>query len=132
MKHLSLPLIFTLLAGIWAISSAQESDTAPTSADGVIKGPRPDPASFPDSESFYPPESKMIRESGWLFVRACVATDGTLIGMPTIEGSSGSPRLDQAGLALAQAGSGHYLPATKDGRPVARCFVFKVMVTLRH
>jgi hypothetical protein len=34
--------------------------------------------------------------------------------------------LDQAALALATAGSGHYLPATDNGKPVPDCFVYKI------
>ncbi|HYM29333.1 MAG TPA: hypothetical protein VET66_14380 [Steroidobacteraceae bacterium] len=39
--------------------------------------------------------------------------------------------LDGGALALARAGSGHYRPATEDGRPVSACFPFRIRFEMR-
>ena len=83
-------------------------------------------AGFPTSEDFYPAESRRSRTEGAVDVRACVDPDGRLAERPTVERSSGSEQLDQAALALAEAGSGHYTPAFQEGRAVAGCFRFRV------
>jgi hypothetical protein len=81
---------------------------------------------FPRSDDYYPPESPYLLKSGAVTVRACVGTNGFLTAPPTVDRSSGSPRLDASALELASAGSGHYRPATLDGVPVKSCFLFKV------
>ncbi len=54
-------------------------------------------------------------------VAVCVGPDGKLTEEPTIAKTSGSPRLDEGALKLAKAASGHYKPATEDGKPIAAC-----------
>ena len=53
-------------------------------------------------------------------MHVCVGPNGKLTEAPTIAQSSGSPRLDEGALKLATAGSGHYQPATEDGKPIDR------------
>lgn len=65
-------------------------------------------------------------EVGMAVVHACVDPDGRLTEEPTIAKSSGHSHVDAAALALARAGSDHYLPALEDGRPVPQCFLFHV------
>jgi TonB family protein len=86
---------------------------------------------FPNADDFYPATSQRLGESGSVNVRACVGTDGALTTEPTIDKTSGSPRLDEGALRLAQAGSGKYMPATENGKRVASCFVFRVTFVLR-
>jgi TonB family protein len=81
---------------------------------------------FPEADAFFS-AAGLAQESGIVNVRACVRADGTLSADPTVEHSSGSPRLDEVALAFARAGSGHYVPATKNGKPVESCFVFRVV-----
>jgi TonB family protein len=76
--------------------------------------------------SNYTLESRALRETGVITVRACVGTNGFLTAAPTVDRSSGSPRLDASALKLALAGSGHFAPATLDGVPVESCFLFKI------
>lgn len=117
----------TLLA-ILASGCAASPDTAsnPTTATPVVKHlPRPGKG-FPRSEVFYPQESKRLGEFGGSNVHICVDAKGVLTEAPTLAMSSGFERLDQAALALAAAGSGHYLPATENRTPVPDCTVFKV------
>jgi TonB family protein len=75
----------------------------------------------PPTLDFYPPESRKLKEEGITRVRVCVDERGKLIGEPLVVVSSGYPRLDEASIKLAKAGSGRYKPATRDGKPVADC-----------
>jgi hypothetical protein len=70
--------------------------------------------------------TKKLGETGASDVRACVDITGKLTMPPTLVRTSGSPRLDQAALKLATAGSGHYLPAIEHGQLVSACFVFRI------
>jgi TonB family protein len=84
---------------------------------------------FPIASDFYPDASRRSGESGRPTVRVCIWPDGKLSGDPSIVTASASRRLDTAVLALARAGSGHYIPETEHGRPVASCFAFSVLFT---
>jgi TonB family protein len=75
--------------------------------------------------------SEQPPESGTAVVHVCVGDDGKLTAQPTVVGSSGSPRLDDTALQLARAGSGHYKPATENGKPVSSCFVFRITFALQ-
>jgi hypothetical protein len=87
---------------------------------------------FPSAEDFYPRASKRLGESGAPVVHACVGADGTLTEKPTIVMTSASARLDEAAIRLATAGSGHYMPAIKDGQPIPQCFSFMVRFNPDH
>jgi TonB family protein len=86
---------------------------------------------FPNTDDYYPSSAKRMEEQGVTTVRVCVGANGRLTSVPTIAQSSGSPRLDDAALLLAKAGSGHYRAATEDGRPVNSCYAFRVRFALR-
>ena len=49
---------------------------------------------------------------------------------PTIAKSS-TARLDGGAIRLAKAGSGKYIPATEDGKPITKCINFNVKFQLR-
>src|SRR5215469_6327464 len=77
-------------------------------------------------QDFYPPESRKLHEEGITRVKVCVDERGRLIGEPIVVLSSGYPRLDEASIKLAKAGSGRYKPATRDGKPIADCTEFSI------
>jgi len=76
---------------------------------------------FPNSDEYYPPASRRLEEQGMAVVNVCVGPDGKLTEAPTLAQTSGSPRLDEGALKLAQAASGHYKPATEDGKALTAC-----------
>ncbi len=111
-------------------SPTATSPTLPTPA--VPRVPGGPAAGFPNAEEYYPAASKRLGEAGVAAVRVCVDGHGQLGADPTIAQSSGSPRLDDAALRLARAGSGHYRPATEDSRPVSSCFAFRIRFALTN
>ena len=78
------------------------------------------------TQDFYPDKSRKLHEEGVTRVKACVDEYGKLTSKPVVTQSSGYPRLDEASIKLAKAGSGRYKPATQDGKPIAACFEFNV------
>lgn len=101
---------------------------SPKPGNRVLGGPG---AGFPNADDFYPEASRRLGEKGITTVSVCVDGTGRLIGKPTVDRSSGSARLDESALRLAQAGSGHYRVTTEDGRPVSACYPFHVRFQLR-
>jgi TonB family protein len=87
---------------------------------------------FPGTDEFYPDAAIRAGDQGLATVTACVDVKGRLTSTPTIAQSSGHPRLDEAALRLAKAGSGYYLPSTEDGRPVSSCYPFGIRFKLRN
>jgi TonB family protein len=102
--------------------------TSARTVSRVVGGPG---KGFPNTDDYYPMASRRLGETGVATVHACVDLKGVLSGEPTIVQSSGSARLDQGALKLAQAGSGHYRPTTEDGAPVSSCYAFRVRFTMR-
>jgi TonB family protein len=100
----------------------------PRTVNRVAGGPG---KGFPDTTDYYPPAARRLAETGAAAVRVCVDAEGRLTTHPTIARSSGSVRLDDGALKLAQAGSGHYRPTTEEGRPVDSCYVFRIRFELR-
>jgi periplasmic protein TonB len=85
---------------------------------------------FPNSEEFYPPASRRLEEQGAAIVNVCVGPDGKITGTPTLDKTSGSPRLDEGAIKLTTAASGKYVPAKEDGKPVAACQKFLIRFQL--
>jgi periplasmic protein TonB len=110
----------------------------------VIKAPPPPPPKptnrvgggpgkgFPNTDDYYPSASARLGEAGTATVHVCVDVKGKLSEEPTIQETSGTPRLDEGALKLAKAGSGRYRPTTEDGNPVPSCFGFRVKFQLRN
>jgi TonB family protein len=88
-------------------------------------------AGFPETADFYPSPSIRLEEEGITTVRVCVDTKGRLTSEPITVKGSGSPRLDEAAIKLARAGSGHYRATTEDGQPVNSCYPFGIRFQLR-
>lgn len=82
------------------------------------------------TDEYYPATSLQLGEQGATVLRVCVASTGSLQGVPAIERSSGSRRLDQAAVRWAQEAL-RFTPATVDGLPVDACKGFRVNFTLR-
>jgi periplasmic protein TonB len=87
---------------------------------------------FPDTDDYYPTNSRRLGETGSSVVQVCVDVQGRLTALPIIAQSSGSARLDAGAIALAKAGTGHYRPTTEDGRPVPSCYAFRIRFMLRE
>ena len=86
---------------------------------------------FPSTNDFYPSTSIYREEEGAATVEACVDGKGRLTSDPKIIESTRSPRLDEAALKIAKAGSGHYRATTEDGQPVDSCYAFRIRFSLR-
>lgn len=81
---------------------------------------------FPNTDDYYPADAIRKGQEGAAIIQTCVDERGKLVANPTVVQSSGTPSLDEGALKLAKAGSGHYRPATEDGRPVSSCFDFRI------
>lgn len=85
---------------------------------------------FPNSDDFYPDASRRLEEQGTVTVHVCVGPDGKLTEEPTVAKGT-SARLDAGAIKLARAGSGKYIAATEDGKPISKCINFNVKFQLR-
>lgn len=104
------------------------SEPPPHLVQRVAGGPG---TGFPQTADFYPSHSIRLGEEGLTTLRVCVDPRGRLTSAPTTVRGSGSSRLDEAALKLAQAGSGHYRASTEDGLPVSSCYAFGVRFQLK-
>ena len=98
---------------------------------GTLKSPHPAP-DFPTLEDYYPVVAKRAGQEGAVAIHVCVDTSGRLTEPPRVATSSGNELLDSAGITVASAGSGHYIPGTDDGTPIVACTTFKINFVLRH
>jgi TonB family protein len=87
---------------------------------------------FPSTDDYYPSASARLGESGTATVHVCTDAKGKLTEDPTIQETSGTPRLDDGALKLAKAANGRYKAATEDGTPVPSCFGFRIKFQLRN
>jgi TonB family protein len=97
---------------------------------GEFKGPAP-AADFPSLDSYYPPAAARAGQQGTATMHVCVDVHGQLTEPPTLAESSGNDVLDAGALNLANAGNGHYRPATENGSPVPGCGGFRIAFKLR-
>lgn len=98
-------------------------DAAPSTPLGIDATQSPD--------QYYPALSAQLGERGAAIIRVCADTGGHLAGAPTVEGSSGYTRLDEAALRWAREAL-HFRPATRDGVPVQACKGFRVNFKLKE
>lgn len=107
----------------------------------VVKAPPPPPprkvvrtyarldtSHSPPTDDYYPPTSKRLGEQGTAVVDTCFGPTGRVDGVPKVQTSSGSSRLDDA--AVKWASHARAIPATVDGKPVAGCVPFRVKFVL--
>ena len=97
---------------------------------GDYKPPAPAP-DFPSLDSYYPPAAARAGQQGTATMHVCVDVHGQLTEPPTLAESSGNDALDAGALNLANAGNGHYRPATQNGSPVPGCGGFRIAFKLR-
>ena len=115
-----------------------------TTTRHVVKAPPPAPVHhtvtragigkhFPNTSDFYPPASQRLSEEGTTTLEACVGPNGRLENDPKVVKSSGHTRLDDAAVRLAKSasGSGQYIPATEDGKPITQCTRFNIIWRLQ-
>lgn len=114
-----------------AISNVTTKHVEAPPARPVSRTPAGPGKGFPATEDYYPQASRRLEEQGVVVVSVCVDPSGRLSGEPSVATTSGSPRLDEGALKLAKAGSGHYKPATEDGKPVAGCNRFGIRFQLK-
>jgi TonB family protein len=100
----------------------------PQAVKQVLGGPG---VGFPNTDDFYPPQSRRLDEQGVGTVQVCVDANGRLTADPSMLQGTGSARLDDGALKLARAGSGHYRATTENGRPVNSCYAFRVRFQLK-
>jgi periplasmic protein TonB len=80
-------------------------------------------------DDFYPATSVSLQEQGVAIVNVCVGANGRMDGQPTIVGSSGYKRLDQAAIKWAREAL-RFTPATENGSAVRACKGFRVVFNL--
>lgn len=85
---------------------------------------------FPSSDEFYPDASRRLEEQGIVTVHVCVGPDNKLTEEPSVV-KGANTRLDGGAVRLAKAGSGKYIAATEDGKPISSCVNFNVKFQLR-
>lgn len=87
-------------------------------------------ASMPNVDDYYPSASRSLQEEGVVRVQVCWGTNGRVdAGQVKVAQSSGFPRLDDAGLKVAQRI--RMKPATVDGKPEAECATLPVRFSLK-
>jgi protein TonB len=86
---------------------------------------------FPNSEDYYPSGARRLGQEGISTVAVCVGPDGKLSKEPSVEKSSGTASLDEAALKLVHAASGHFKPATQEGKPIEACGKLPIRFTLK-
>ena len=114
-----------------AITVTPTAPHAPTAAHATVRTPAGPGKGFPNTDDYYPPAARRLEEQGVVVVSVCVDPSGKLSAEPTLAQSSGSARLDEGAIKLAKAGSGHYKPATEDGKAVAGCNKFGIRFQLK-
>jgi protein TonB len=81
------------------------------------------------ADDYYPAAARRLEEQGLAVVRVCVDAVGRLDGMPRVEVSSGSRRLDAAAIAWAREAL-QFTPAQREGVAIPACKGFRVNFTL--
>jgi len=87
---------------------------------------------FPNVDDYYPDASRRLGEEGLTVVAICVGPDGKLTEPPKMKTSSNHERLDQAAVKVATLGSGRFIPATEEGKPITKCTDLPVRFKLHN
>lgn len=85
---------------------------------------------LPNSEDYYPPDLRRLNVQGATNVRVCVDAQGTRVGDPLVEESSGNARLDLGAVNVAR--HGRYARSVQGDTPVASCFRFRISFKIAH
>jgi protein TonB len=127
--QITLPVETAPTTAITAVAATQHAPAPPPRpSNRTAAGPG---KNFPNCDDYYPPASRRLEEQGVTVIAFCVDGSGKLTGDPTIGQSSGSARLDEAGLKCAKSGSGRYKAPTEDGKAVAGCGRFAVRFQIK-
>jgi len=81
----------------------------------------------PDTQDYYPSQSRTLEEEGQIRVRICVGTNGR-VSEATVATPSQFERLNEAAVKLAK--QYRFKPATEGGKPVDQCVVLPVKFSL--
>jgi periplasmic protein TonB len=108
-----------------ALSNVTDKPQPPAPPPPAVAAPvvrtnmRPNPKSQqPSVDDYYPAASKRLGEEGVVKVKVCVNASGK-IEEATLEETSGTARLDEAGVKVARIY--RLLPPTENGKPVPGC-----------
>jgi periplasmic protein TonB len=116
-----------------AISAVVQKPNTPAPPKAAVPGTPPKVGKgFPNTDDYYPDSSRRLGEEGMAVVHTCVGPNGKLSEAPTLATSSGKPRLDEAAIKVATAGSGRYVPGTEEGKPITACFNFGIRFKLHN
>jgi TonB family protein len=113
---------------------ATTTDTQPIGPAIPVAPAEPQPIrlagrnTFPDVDSFYPPDARRRNVEGTALVRACVDESARLDGSPVIETSTGSEVLDSAAIRVAK--QGRYARSLRGETAVPNCHRFRVTFAL--
>jgi|SRR5580658_1044991 protein TonB len=86
---------------------------------------------MPSSDDYYPASARRLGQEGLAAVTICVGPDGKLSTAPAVGKSSGTASLDEAAVKYANATSGHWKPATENGKPINKCSQLPVRFQLK-
>src|ERR1700752_2425632 len=103
--QITLPVESAPTTAITAVAATPHAAPPPRPTTRTAAGPG---KNFPNCADYYPPASRRLEEQGVTVIAFCVDGSGKLTVDPTIGQSSGSARLDEAGLKCAKSGSGRY------------------------
>ncbi|HKT72942.1 MAG TPA: energy transducer TonB [Steroidobacteraceae bacterium] len=84
---------------------------------------------LPNTADVYPPELRRQGVEGAADVRVCVDEHAAIQGAPSIERSSGDPRLDQGAINVVLRG--RYALAMRGDTPVPNCYRFRIAFRLQ-
>jgi protein TonB len=119
------PVETTAITTVTTVQQAAPVVQAPAPVQRPGTSIKPDPKHpLHIGEDYYPDASKRANEEGRCIVTITVGVDGK-ISNETIQTSSGFPRLDEA--CLKGVHGQRMLPATEDGKPVAKTVTIPIV-----
>jgi periplasmic protein TonB len=102
----------------------QHTASVPPTGIGPARG-------LPATDDYYPSSARRLGQEGLVNINLCVGPDGKLSQPPTVIKGSGTASLDEAAIKWANASSGHWRPATEDGKPISKCSQLPVRFQLK-
>jgi protein TonB len=86
---------------------------------------------LPATDDYYPQSARRLGQEGLVAIKLCVGPDGKLSEAPSVIKGSGTASLDEAAIKWANASSGHWKPATEEGKPITKCSQLPVRFQLK-